>query len=176
MVLVYHGGGNNNVTPVTLSSLCLDGAKRCRASHSSPFQASTRLLLSFKTRPVCWYLMSESRPQAGGSSFSFCSCCLSCQRPSPLTPDRPLWQSSAARSHLTLPTATASPLKAAHPPPRCSAHPPTRSLNLHYNRRWARSGLGWGAREGKRKRERETDGVGGAGRVMSSRLAKKSPC
>lgn len=45
MVLVYDGG-NNNMTSVTLSSLCLDWAKHHRTSYSSPFQSSMRLLLN----------------------------------------------------------------------------------------------------------------------------------
>lgn len=112
-------------------------SRRSKTLQCIPFFSAAGLhqitLTVFKTRPVCWYLMSESRPQAegeggregGGGPSSFSSGC-PCWFPSPykkkLTPDRPLWQSRAARSHLTLPTGAA--LRAAHPPPRCRPPPP----------------------------------------------------
>lgn len=121
-----------------------------------------QITVVFKTRPVCWYLMSESRPpQAGGgtqSSFSFSSCCLSVGSPPPSEGEREREKKKKADAgppavaeqgcQVTLNTAHRRSTQSCPSPTALLLPSPSTASNLHYNRRWVSSGLGWGAREG----------------------------
>lgn len=154
MVLV-HDTENNNMTSVTLSSLCLDRTKRRWTSYSSLDEISVAWRCEEGAcRPSFiskwWYLMSESCVEAEGETLEVLSSSLfSLFSRAPLPPahaGRPAGPQRAARSYLTLTTAS---------PQTSSVTIPHRFLNLHNNedggeerRRW---GVVWAAGEEKKK-------------------------
>ena len=183
MVLVYDGG-NNNMTSVTLSSLCLDRTKNA-SEHpihlcSTPgwdycrvkIQRGVSAIFYFKTRLLCWYLSLVCGLWDNPRS-SFFSSSLGFPSPKPM-PDRPLRHSRAARSNLTL--TTASPQTSSLSIPHAPAPIPhwSWSPNLHHNK--DRREGGWGG-EGVRGllRSVRKNGRGGSarGEWWSHRLAEK---